>query len=130
MVSYLEGALKRKIAAGFAGRLTRGRLRRVGSSTMDEAGDLEESSASTFTFEGIRESFSATFRAQAGIPEKDVSILILLGSLVPETTPLPDDEVYLGAPWQKWHKLRSILEIDPAGASAKCQAYEIPDPTA
>lgn len=129
MVSLLESRLKKSLASAFKGRLTRGTLRRVASTTVDAAGDLVPGAASSFTFEGIRESFDARYRAQAGIPENDVQILILLGSIKPATTPRQEDQIFLSTPWSKWHKIRQVLSVDPAGASGSYQCYEIEDPT-
>lgn len=128
MTSLLEGAIKAKIAAGFKGKLTLGTLRREAFSTVDSSGDLTTSTVTTYAFEGIREAFSARYKAQAQIPDTDVSILILLGSVVPATTPKQDDKIYLETPWNAWYQVRKVLEIDPAGASCKLQAYEIPTP--
>lgn len=126
MTSMLEGPLKAAIAQAFKGRLRQGRIRRVASSTLNAYGDPVPGVASTFTFEGIRENFDAKYRAQAGIPDKDVSILVLLGSVKPATTPIQTDQIYING---LWHAVRHILEIDPADASCKLQGYEIPDPT-
>lgn len=117
------------MAKSFRGKLTRGTLRRDTVTATDNSGDPTARSTATFEFHsGIRESFSASFMVRAGIPETDVSILILLGSLNPETVPKADDLIYLRAPWNVWHKCRRVLEIDPAGASARLQVYEIPTP--
>jgi len=100
MVSLLERRLKRIVAKAFKGKLTKGTLRRPGATAVDDNGDEIPGQAATYAIgECIRESFSAYYRAQAGIP------------------------------WNKWHQVRKILEVDPAGASAKYQVYEIPDPT-
>lgn len=127
--SLLEKQLKKKVASVFKGKLTRGIISRDTGATTNSAGDTVAGSPLTFTFEGIRESFSARYQMQAGIPTTDVSILILLGSVKPATTPQDDDKVYLKAPWNAWHQVRRTLEIDPAGATAKLQVYEIPAPT-
>lgn len=124
MASLLEGALKKKIAAAFKGRLTKGMLWRETSGSLDSWGDLMPGTLASYKFEGIRESFSAFYAATAGIPLTDVSILILLGSI--RTTPLQTDELYLDKPWFKWYQIRRILEIDPAQASMKLQCFEIP----
>lgn len=128
MTSLLEGALKAKIARSFKGKLTLGSIRRETATTVDNLGNDVPSTPSTFTFEGIREDFSAYYKANAGIPDTDVSILVLLGSVKPVTTPVSSDKIYLQAPWNKWYQVRKVLSIDPAGASAKLQAYEIEAP--
>ena len=128
MVSLLERRLKRIVAKAFKGKLTKGTLRRPGATAVDDNGDEIPGQAATYAIgECIRESFSAYYRAQAGIPETDISVLVLLGTV--STPPRKDDQIFLKTPWNKWHQVRKILEVDPAGASAKYQVYEIPDPT-
>lgn len=128
MTSLLEGALKAQIAKGFKGKLTLGTIRRGTATTVDDAGNDVSGTPTEYACEGIRESFSTYTKAAANIPDTDVSILILLGSVKPATTPVTNDLIYLKAPWNRWHKVRRVLEIDPAGASAKLQAYEVPAP--
>jgi hypothetical protein len=128
MVSLLEGQLKERIAKGFQGKLTLGTLRRVTTTGLDNKGDETSPVTTDVGFEGIRQSFSALYKAQAGIPETDVKILILLGSITTGVTPRESDMIYLKAPWNRWHKVRRILETDPARASCLVQAYEIPTP--
>lgn len=129
MASLLESKVKQLVAAGFKGQLLKGIIRRVGVSSLDSYGDVVAGTATTYPFEGIRESFDARYAVGAGIPETDVKILVILGSTT--TVPIQGDEVqfttgqYAGV----WHKIRRVLTIDPAGASASLQAYEIPDPT-
>ena len=126
MVSPLEGALKRAIAKGFTGKLTLGVLRRSETSGVDSWGDPLPPTTTDITFNGIREDFSAFTKAQAGIPETDVKILILLGSMKPsELTPKKDDLVYMKKPWNQWYMCRRVLSIDPAGASCNLQAYAV-----
>lgn len=126
MVSLLEGKLKTKIAAAFNGKLTRGTIRRETPTGVNSGGSPNNPTVTTAGFNGIRESFSAFYKAQANIPETDVSILILLGSTTIE--PKQDDLVYLDKPWYKWHKVRRVLTVDPAQASMKVQAYEVAAP--
>lgn len=128
MTSLLEGKLKAAIAKGFKGKLTKGTIRREGVTAVNSAGDPSTSTVTTYEFEGIRESYSAIYKARADIPIEDVRILVLLGSVKPATNPRQGDLIYLKAPWNTWHKVRTIPEIDPAGASARCQAYEVPAP--
>lgn len=128
MTSLLDRALKEKIARGFKGRLTKGTLRRDQSTTTDSDGNPIPGTPLTFTIEGIRENFSLYTKANSGIPETDVPILIILGLVKPETIPVKDDKIFLATPWNRWHQVRRVLEIDPAGASCRVQAYEIPAP--
>ena len=129
MVSLLDSALKQKVAAAFKGKLTRGILRKTAGVTRDSNGDRSTGTVTTYTFEGIREDFSLFHKANSGIPETDVRILLILGSLNPATTVQKDNQIYLNTPWNAWYQVRRVLTIDPAGASCSVQAYEIPDPT-
>ncbi len=79
MTSFLEGPLKKAIAQGFRGRLSKGTLRRY-TYTIDSKGDRIPGSHIDYPFEGTRDDFDARYRMQAGIPEKDVRVLVLLGS--------------------------------------------------
>lgn len=126
MASLLEGALAKTIAKGFRGKLLKGTLRRVGSATVDQYGDPVPGQAVTYAFEGIRESFDARYREQAGIPETDVMVMVLLQSVRPLTEPAQGDQVRING---RWLSVRRILDIDPAGASVRLQCYEIADPT-
>lgn len=125
----LEGALKAQIAKSFKGKLTLGTIRREVTTAVDSKGDVTPVTPTTFVFEGIRDSFSLFTKANSGIPETDVAILVLLGSVKPVTLPVKDDKIYLKAPWNNWYQVRRVLEIDPAGASCKLQCYSIPVPT-
>ncbi len=126
--------MKKLIAKGFHGRVLKGTIRRKVIDSMNDYGDPEASTANTYPFEGVRDTFDAKYRAQAMIPEADVQILILLGStqatyiLPTPTSPGigQDDQILIAG---QWHQVRTILEIDTAGAAAKLQAYVIPDPT-
>lgn len=129
MVSLLEKQIRTQIAKGFKGKLTLGTLRRATAATLDSYGDPSAPSTVDYSFEGVRSTFTARYKAQSGIPDTDISILILLGSLSDQTiTPKQDDKIYMKAPWNTWYQVRKVLEIDPAGASATLQAYEIPTP--
>lgn len=129
--SLLPSALKQTIAKAFKGRLLTGTLRREAVASVNSHGDPVVGTITSFTFEGIRESFSARYKAQSGIPADDVSILVLQGSLKPATTITMDDQgafIFMGTPWNKWHKIRVVLEIDPAGATARLQCFEVAAP--
>jgi hypothetical protein len=125
MTSPLDGPLKRAIAKGFQGKLTLGVLRRETSSGLDSKGDPTTPTKQDISFNGIREDFSLFTKANAGIPETDVKILILLGSMSANLTPKKDDLIYLKSPWNQWYKCRRLLTIDPAGASCSLQAYAV-----
>ena len=129
MVSLLEGKLKKIVAQKFKGRLLKGELVVEGGTTVDNYGDVIQADSATYTFEGIRESFSALYLAQAGIPDTDVKILFILGSIklngsIVDIQPHQGNKVFIGQP-ARWHQVRRILEIDPAGASMTVQATEI-----
>lgn len=125
MVSLLEGKLKATIAKSFKGKLLTGTIRVKGATALDTYGDPVPSTTTDYTFEGIRDYFSALYAANAGIPDTDVKILILLGSVKPVYIPKQGDFVFINA---AWHLIRKILSIDPAGASISVQAYEVDEP--
>lgn len=124
MVSLLEKALKQKVAKAFKGKLTKGNLWRETTVAVNSFGDETAVTPVAYPFEGIRESFSASFAVRAGIPLTDVSILVLLGSIA--VTPKQHDELFLKKPWNKRYKVRAVLAVDPAGATMQLQCYEIP----
>ena len=125
MASLLEGVLKAKIAKGFQGKLLRGTIRSISSTALNSFGDPVPATTTDYTFEGIRDYFSALYAAQSGIPDTDVRILILLGSVQPVYIPKQENLVHINL---AWHKIRRILSIDPAGASMSVQAYEVDEP--
>lgn len=125
MVSPLLNLVRREINKGFQGQLLPGTLRRkVPGSTVDSFGDVTSSTFTTHTFNGMVDTYSAFYRAQAGIPDTDVKILIIAGSL--DVEPQKDDQVKVR---DTWYQLRD-KETDPAIAAWTCQAFEIEDPTA
>lgn len=124
MASLLESKIKDQVAAAFKGQLLTGTLRRVVSTSLDSLGDPVPGTATTYSFDGIRESFSAAYAAQAGIPITDVKILVIAGSL--SVNPKKDDQIKIEG---QWHTVREVLGVDPAGATFELQAYEIEDPT-
>ena len=127
MASPLDGLVRREIARGLRGQLKKGTLRRDNTGTsVDNYGDPVAGTPKLYAFEGIREFFSVFSKAQAGIPDTDVKILFILGLISPHTRPIKDDKVYIE---HGWYQIRSILEIDPAGASMTVQAFQIPVPT-
>lgn len=121
--SPLDG-MKKAIAKGFKGKLRTGVIRRMVPGTgVDDFGDPVGEVPATFDFEGIREDFDASWAASAGIPETDVGILVLLGSTTVE--PAQGDAVQIEG---KWHSVRRVIDIDPASATARLQAYEVKAP--
>ena len=91
---------------------------------MDAKGDLVPGAPSTWTFDGIVDTFSAWFSSQAGIPVTDVRILVIAGSLA--TVPSKDDQVSVRG---IWYQLRRLVEQDPAGATYVFSGFRIEDPT-
>lgn len=131
MPSLLESTVKKKIASGFKGKLCKGTLRRENVSALDSRGNPVTVSAKSYTIEGIRENISARYADKERIPVTDVAILIILGLGSLNTnniTPQQGDKVFIGVPFNKWHEVRRILEIDPAGASCRMAAFEINAP--
>jgi hypothetical protein len=124
MVSLLESEVRNRVRAAFAGRLLTGTLRRVASSSLNAYGDPVPGTASTWTFDGIVDSFSAFFAATAGIPATDVRVLIIAGSLA--TVPQQDDQVAFRG---EWYQLRRLVERDPANATYIFSGFKIEDPT-
>ena len=125
MASLLESAIKKQVASALSGKLLTGTLRRVGHSTVDTYGDPVAGTPATWAFDGIVDTFSAFYAAQAGIAATDVRILIIAGSL--SVTPTKDDHVKLR---DSWYQLRRLVEADPAGATFIFAGFEIGDPTA
>lgn len=124
MASQLDGALAKAIYSGFKGKLKTGTLRRQsGSSGVDEFGDLIIGSSTDYSFEGIRENYSAAYLAQSGIPQGDVKIMILLQSITVE--PEQDDFIFIEG---DWHQVRRVEMIDPARAAITLQSTVVKEP--
>jgi hypothetical protein len=92
--------------------------------SLNAYGDPVPGAASTWTFDGIVDSFSAFFAATAGIPATDVRVLIIAGSLA--TVPQQDDQVAFRG---EWYQLRRLVERDPANATYIFSGFKIEDPT-
>ena len=123
MASLLESQLRKQIAQGFKGRLLTGTLRRVTVTAVTDKGDTQTSTAKTYSFDGIVDKFSAAFAVAAGIPETDVRILIIAGSL--SVTPIKDDQIKIRS---EWFQLRRLIDRDPALAHYVFAGYAIGDP--
>lgn len=121
MASPLESQIAKAIFKGFKGKLLKGVLTRTTpGSTLDSNGDPTGVTTATFGFEGFAENFTAFYRANAGIPDGDVSILILAQSI--KTVPNKEDRVTLrGATYQ----LRKLVEDDPANATYRWAGYVV-----
>lgn len=124
MASPLDGLIKRQIASAFKGKLKKGTLRRAVPGGVDDMGDPKPGTVETWPFEGIRESYDALYRVNAGIPDTDVRILVIAGS----TAGVPDQgfQVFIEG---RFHQVRKVEGIDPAGATYQLQCFEIADPT-
>lgn len=122
MGALLESGIKKAVASAFKGRLLTGTLRRASAASLNSLGDPIAGPASTYTFDGIRDSFNAVYAAGAGIPVTDVRILVILGSGTLTVEPRKDDDVKIDG---RWYRVREVREIDPAGATATLQAYEL-----
>jgi hypothetical protein len=120
MVSFLHPSqMRAKIAAGFKGKLLVGTLVRQVASGVDEYGD-PVSAPQSFTVNGCVDEWSAVYKAQAGIPEDDSNLIIILG--LSTTTPQKDDKITF--PNFPTFQVRKV-KIDPAQASAECQSYKV-----
>ena len=126
MTSFLAGSLAKQIAQAFKGVLLQGTIRRNNPTSRDQYGDVVVPSGdyTDYTFTGMRESFDASYRVRALIPETDVKILVLLSSIRPLENPpiIPTqaDRIMING---DWHQIRKVLSIDPAGATQSLQCY-------
>lgn len=123
MASLLETKVKALVGAGFRGRLLVGKLRRETPATTDARGSPVPATPVDYPFEGIRDSFDASYAARAGIPLTDVKILIIAASLSSAAgQPKQGDLIFIR---NAWHKVRRIMAIDPANATYTLQAFEV-----
>lgn len=122
MASLLESQLKKQVAAAFNGQLLTGTLRKESGATLDQYGDLATITKTDYSFDGIRDSFSAFYAANAGIPVTDARILVIAGSLSSGIVPDQDDKVKIGG---DWYRIVQVLEVDPAGATYTLQGHKI-----
>lgn len=122
MASLLETRIREAIERGFRGKLLTGTLRRVNYSGQDAYGDPLEVGVDEHTFEGFVDVYDAAYRARAGIPETDVRVVIIAGSLAVD--PIKDDKVQVRS---EWFQLRSV-KTDPARAAWECQAFKVEAP--
>lgn len=75
--------------------------------------------------QGIRDAFRFEFATANGIPTTDSRILLIMGLIVPATTPVADDLVFID---NGWYKVRKVVEIDPANAHIQLAAFAVPAP--
>jgi hypothetical protein len=124
MSSRLESRIAKQLYRGLKGKMLRGTLRRQVPASLDSYGDHTSATINTYAFEGIREDFSAYYKAQAGIPATDVKILVLAQSIT--VTPQKDDLLQIR---DAWYCVRTVLAIDPANATVQLQCFAVPTPT-
>lgn len=125
MVSPLQNLIRKEINKGLGPQMLDGTLRRATpSSSLDSYGDATATTYATYTLKGEVDQYSAYYKSVAGIPDTDVKLIIIGGSL--SVTPQKDDQVKFRS---TWYKVRRITKVDPALAAYELQAFEIPDPT-
>jgi hypothetical protein len=134
-MGILDGSLAQSIYDGFKGQLLTATYReRVvpDSGGTDELGDPQDVADVEHDCEGFVDLYSATTRAQAGIPATDLQLNIFAKSMdgvVPQRDGIfeitgPVGSIYLG----KWYQVRN-RDVDPAGALWQLQSFEIKAPT-
>jgi hypothetical protein len=126
MVSFLEGPLKKSLARGFKGNLKTGLIQENQGTDQDDYGDIAPPDQPTqYRFTGFRQNYDAAWMARALIPETDVGIMILQGSVTSDYHAQQDDLIFIE---NTWHKVRRVLKVDPADATRELQCYVIPEP--
>lgn len=120
MASLLPTELANQVATAFKGQLMTGTLRRETPTALDANGDPTATTVTTYSVEGIRDNFRKHFATVNSIPQTDVSILLIMNLIKPATEPLVDDLIFIR---DQWHKVRRVLEIDPASASILLQCF-------
>lgn len=122
MASFLEKQLSKAIAKGLKGKLLVGTLQRQTATTLNSFGDPVPATPQSFRVEGFPDEYSDYYRAQVGIPEGAVKLIIIAGNSA--TFPLKEDIVtFPGFPDFKIQKTK----IDPAKAAYECQAFRVND---
>lgn len=127
MASPLEGQIAKAIAQGFKGRLLKGTLRKMvaaESTDLDANGDPVDVGPEDFACEGFTDNYSAYTRLAAGIPDTDLKVCILAGSISVE--PEIGDHVRFrnAGVWGPWHRVRQRA-TDPATALWELQSYVV-----
>lgn len=126
MASLIPTELANIVANAFQGQLMTGTLRRDNPTSVTGKGDPVAGTPSTYSVEGIRDTFSAYQASLLGIPHTDVRILLIMNLIKPATEPKKDDLIFIR---DQWHKVRRVIEIDPASASISLQCFVVPAPT-
>lgn len=118
-MGLLDGAIKKAIADGFRGKLLKGTLRKVTATGRAANGD-PITTTTDYACQGFREAYSAFFRAQAGIPDDDVQIVLIAG--LTGAAPVAGDKINLAGGWWQVRK----VDVDPAQATYSCQCFGVP----
>lgn len=126
-MGLLDGSIKKALAKGFKGKLLKGTVQRVTSSSLDVKGDRIAGVPQTFSVEGFVDEYDEFYRRNAGIPDTDLRITLIGGLMI--TEPAKGDNVmFATGEWAgQWFQLRRI-GTDPAGAAWVCQAYVVDAP--
>ena len=119
--SILESRLRAEVYKAFKGKLLNGVLRRATLGSVDSYGDPTKTHT-TYTLQGIVDLYSEFYKVQAGIPDSDVKLLIIAGSL--SVTPRKDDQVKFR---DTWYQVRKV-DTDPALATWTLQSFVIENP--
>jgi hypothetical protein len=123
-MGLLDGDLAAEVAAALSAELLTGTLMRTSPATsagLDEHGDPVDAVTRTWDVVGFREDYTAAYRASAGVPETDVKVSLLAGTLPAGVRPTKDDLVHLA---DAWHQVRAV-RTDPATAVFECQSFEV-----
>lgn len=117
MASFLESQLRNAIAKGFKGKLLVGTLTRMVSTGVDENNDPVQTPV-VYRVEGFVDDYSAFYRANAGIPENSVKVILIAGNC--ETEPEKND--FIQFPRYPRYQIRKIMG-DPATAHWECESF-------
>lgn len=125
------------IYAGFKGKLRRGVIQLPGAVVAkDGKGRPERDPPALIPMEGFEDAYSDFTKAQAGIPKSSVRLNIFGASIAqPGVKPTTDQLCRLDYPaangqaaYSRWYKLRTRIDIDPAGALWECEAEVVGPP--
>ena len=122
MTSFLD-TIATEIYKGFKGKLRTVTLRRESATSVDSLGDPVSPTATTYTCDGFRATYSAFYKNQSQIPDGDIKISITAGSLA--AIPQRQDQVKIEG---DWYQVREVM-TDPATALWDLQCFPIKDPT-
>lgn len=124
MPSFLN-QIRTGIQKGFKGKLRTGTLRqRTPSGVANSKGDPTSFTYTTLSVDCFVEEYSTFYKQQAGIPETDVKVVVIGGSLG-AVRPKKSDEIQIEG---RWYRVRRPT-TDPAEATWMLQSFEIADPT-